>query len=93
MYNIYKEDDFPSGAFSSEVRRKLLFANAFYSVLKLHNGVELTTDLAKSECKIIENTDELSYDRLPCLAVYPQWVPMIRLYLRGGKFFTGPYYG
>jgi len=86
MYNIYREDQFPEGLFRTEEGRQGVLQGAFRDVFMQRNGVEPTKEHLRTECRQIENVEESTYDRLPCLAFYHQGLPLVRLYFRGGKY-------
>lgn len=86
MYSIYREDDFPEGIFRTREGRQAFVVNAFRDVFRERNGVELTDEILKAECRYIENTDESTYERLPYLVMTQHSVPLVMLYFRGGKY-------
>ena len=86
MFQIYREDDFPEGMFRTEKGRKVFLINAFRDVYRERMGKELTEEVLRAECHRVENPDESTYEWLPCLAIYHESLPYVRLYYRGGSY-------
>jgi len=86
MYQIYREEQFPEGLFRTEKGRQGILQGAFCDVFLQRNGMKPIEEHLKKECRQIENVDESTYERLPCLAMYHHDLPLVRLYFRGGQY-------